>query len=225
MKLHLAPEFDRTLAPVPATKLRDWWDDNPRTANHAKHCLPLQMANSLGWYILSPGTFIVSWDGDVHAPATIVHIEKSSHYEVDAHAAFGSFTVQPKFIPVTEREGDFVFIKGIPNERGCPYSCMEAVIEAWWSVGRFGLVFLLNQPGEFMITKGSPLAQMFVLGGAAASTSLELAAGYPPGYEEWNARRSRLEYSKDLDYFSGKQANGERVPTHITNWEQASKFK
>jgi hypothetical protein len=225
MRLHLAPEFDRTLAPVPATKLRDWWEDNPRTTNHAKHCLPLQMANSLGWYILSPGTFIVTWDGDVHSPAQIQHIEKSTHYEVDAHAAYGSFTVQPKFIPVTEKEGDFVFIKGIPNERCCPYSCMEAVIEAWWSVGRFGLVFLLNQPGEFMVTKGHPIAQMFVLSGGSAVPDMEIKSGYPAGYEDWHERRYRKEYHKDLDYFAGKTPGGEKMETHITNWEQAAKFR
>lgn len=225
LKLHLAPGYDRSLAPVPAAKLRDWWDDNSKTKNHAKHCLPLQMANHLGYYILSPGTFIVKWNGDVQTAAEITHIDKSSHYEVDNHAAFGSFVVQAKFIPVTEEPGDFVIIKSIANERNCPYICMEAAIEAWWSVGNFGLVFLLNQPGEFMIPKGKPIAQMLVYHGAAGAIEPELIDGHPPDHAAWLARRSRPDYRKDLDYFKGAKYNGEDVPTHITHWSQASKFR
>jgi len=225
IKLCFAPEFDMSLAPIPAKKLRDWWDDNKRTVNHAKHCLPLSMANSLGWYILSPGTFIVKWNGDVHSNATIQHIDKSSHYEVDNHAAFGSFTVQAKFIPVTKDPGDFVYIKGIANERSCPYTCMEACIEAWWSVGNFGLVFLLNQPGEFLIPKGKPLAQFFLYHGAAGSASLNSQSGYPEGFENWQARRSRPDYQKDLDYMKGLTSVGNKVDTHITNWKDAVKYR
>lgn len=225
LRLHLAPGYDRSLAPVPAVKLRDWWEDNPKTKNHAKHCLPLQMANHLGYYILSPGTFLVKWNGDIHTPAEIEHIEKSSHYEVDNHAAFGSFVVQAKFIPVTEEPGDFVVIKGVANERNCPYNCMEAAIEAWWSLGNFGLVFMLNQPGEFLIPMGKPIAQMFVYHGAAGAIEPELVDGHPPGHAEWLARRTRKDYRKDLDYFRGANASGQDIPTHITHWSQAAKYR
>lgn len=225
IKIHLFPEFDKSLAPVPASKLKDWWEDNTKTRNHAKHCLPLQMANSLGYYILSPGTFIVKWDGDVHSDVKITHIEKSSHYEVDAHAAFGSFTIQPKFIPVTENEGDFILIKGIPNERSCPYTCMEAAIEAWWNVGNFGLVFLLNQPGEFLIPMGKPIAQMILYKGIGGAEEIELIDGKPPGHEHWLRKRNRPEYKKDLDYFKGNNSNGEDIQSHITNWSAAKKYK
>ncbi len=225
IRLHLAPGFDKSLLPIPAAKLRDWWEDNSKTANHAKHCLPLQMANHLGYYILSPATFLVKWDGDVHAKAQIEIIERATHCEIDDHAAYGSFTVQAKFIPVTKDPGDFVMIKGIANERSSPYQCMEAAIEAWWSVGNFGLVFLLNQPGEFLIPLGKPIAQMFLYHGLAGASELQAIDGYPPGYAEWQARRSRKGYSKDLDYFKGAKATGEDVPEHITHWSQASKFK
>jgi Family of unknown function (DUF6065) len=221
LKIYLAPGFDTTLAPIPAEKLRDWWDDNDKTRDHAKHCLPLQMANSLGYYILSPGTFIVRWDGDIHSSAEIIHIEKSSHYEVDNHAAFGSFTVQPKFIPVTQSPGDFIVIKGVANDRCIPYNCMEAVIEAWWNVGNFGIVFLLNQPGEFLIPIGKPIAQMFVLSGITAVPKLEIIDGYPVGHREWVEKRSRPGYIKDLDYFAGCRSDGEKINTHITSWAQA----
>lgn len=225
LTFHLSPNFDKSLVPIPANKFRDWWDDNNKTKDHAKHCLPLQMANSLGYYILSPGTFIVKWNGDVHSNAVITHIDKSSHYEVDAHAAFGSFTVQAKFIPVTHEPGDFVIVKGVANERCCPYYCMEAAIEAWWNVGNFGLVFLLNQAGEFMINKGQPIAQLFVYKALAAAAEVDFVSGYPEGHDGWLAKRNRPDYKKDLDYFRGSKYTGEDVPSHITNWSQAVKFE
>lgn len=225
IRIHLAPNFDKKLAPVRAERHRDWWEDNRSTQNHAKHCLPLSMANSLGYYILSPGTFLVRWDGDYHKRAEVETIEKSSHYEVDNHASFASFTVQANFIPVTDDPGDFIYIKGVPNERGMPYSCMEAIIEAWWNVGLFGLVFMLNQPGEFLIPMGKPIAQMFLYHGIAGASEAEFADGYPEGHEHWMKRRSRKEYKKDLDYMRGLTSAGDKVPTHITNWRDAGKYQ
>lgn len=225
IRIHLSPDFDQSLVPIPAVRHREWWEDNPATRDHAKHCLPLSMANSLGFYILSPGTFKVSWDGDPQKRAHIESIEKSSHFEVDNHAAFGSFTVQAKFVPVTDNPGDFVYIKGIPNLRGVPYSCMEACIEAWWNVGHFGLVFILNQPGEITIYWGQPIAHMFLYHGVAGTALGEVYEGYPEGHAHWYKKRTRSGYAKDLDYMRGLNSAGERIPTHITNWKDAGKYR
>ena len=59
MKLFLLSDFDKSLLPIPAVRKRDWWDESDKTRKHARHCLPLVMANSLGLYILSPATFQV----------------------------------------------------------------------------------------------------------------------------------------------------------------------
>jgi hypothetical protein len=224
-KLHLAKNFDKSLLPVPATRLKSWWDDNSKTKNHALHCLPLTMANSLGYYILSPGTFLVKWNGDTQSDVEIEHIEKSSHYVVDSHAAFGSFTVQANFIPVTERPGEFVYVKGIPNERAPAFTCMEAVIEAWWQVGNFGLVFLMTRPGEILIKKGEPIAQFFVYYGQAGSAEFDVVDDYPPEHYGWLQRRSRLDYRKDLDYLKGCKYSGEKVPNHLIHWKNASIYE
>jgi hypothetical protein len=225
IQVYLNNNYDRTLAPVPADRYPGWFDDNSKTVDHARHCLPLAMASSLGYYILSPGTFMVSWDGNTQSNAKITHIDKSSHYIVDDHAAFGSFTVSAQFIPVTDDPGDFVMIKNLPNMRGLPYTCMEAMIEAWWSVANFGLVFMLNQPGEFIINKGQPIAQMCLYHGLAGSANLEFLDGYPQQHQGWLKKRRRPGYKKDLDYMKGKTHDNQSVPYHITNWKDALKFE
>jgi hypothetical protein len=214
-----------SLAPIQASKLKNWWEDNPKTVNHAKHCQPLTMANSLGYYILSPGTFKIIWDGDIQSDCIIEHIDKSHHYEVDVHATFGGFVVQPKFVVMTDEPGDFIYIKNIPNERFPFFTCMEACIEAWWSVANFGLVFMLNRPGEFIVFKGQPIAQMFLYKGYGGAATLVNHDNMPPEYGAWLAKRSRPEYTKDLDYLNGRKYDLSDVPTHIGSWSKADRFK
>lgn len=225
LKLYLPAGYDKSLAPAPATRYREWWEGHYLTQNHARHCLPLAMANSLGYYILSPGTFEVQWDGDLNSKAIVTCIEASSHYIVDNHSANGSFTVQPGFIPVTDNPGEFVFIKGIPNQRGMPYSCMEACIESWWSVANFGLVFLLNQACKFTISKGDPIAQMFVLSDKTCGYPLEFIEGVPERHQEWAQKRHRKDYRKDLDYLKGLHPDGSKVDYHVSNWKATCPHK
>lgn len=182
--LYYDPNFDTRLLPRPAAKGREWWEDDSKTREHAQLCLPLLMANSLGYVIPSPGTFEVSWNGNIKNDASIAIREIATHSQIDAHSASGSFTVQPGFIPRTQRPGEFIYIKGIPNRRA-PYTCMEALIEGWWNPASFGLVFLVNQAGSFVIHSDEPLAQMFVYDGRAGTAEFEMVQGYPPEHECW----------------------------------------
>ena len=216
--LRCAQNFDMRYVPRPAAKLMDWWAKDPKMHEHAKYCLPLLMANSLGYVIPSPGTFEVSWDGGLRDAKVVVR-EIAAHAQVDSDSAPGGFTVQPGFIPSTQGPGDFIYVKGIPNQRS-PFSCMEALIEAWWNPSRFGLVFLVNAASSFVVHAGMPLAQMFVYQGQAGTAEFQVRLGYPPEQEEWEKRRFRIGYRRDLDYMQGKHPNGESEPSHIVSWEQ-----
>src|SRR5439155_21009836 len=120
---------------------------------------------------------------------------------------------------MTSRPGAFIFIKGIPNERAKPYSCMEALIEAWWSPASFGVVFLLNQPGTFRITKGEPVAQMLVYEEAVGKTGTEIIDHPPDEFSAWAERRCRSGYAKDLDYYRGRHPDGRTEYTHRVSWK------
>jgi hypothetical protein len=217
--LYCAANFDERFLPKPADKGREWWEDDPKTRHHAEFCLPLLMANSLGYVIPSPATFEVSWDGEVNNAARIAVKEIAIHSQVDDHSAGGSFTVQPGFIPRTQRPGEFIYIKGIPNRRA-RYVCMEALIEAWWSPARFGLVFLVNRVDSFVIQMGEPLAQMFLYEAWAGSAEFTVARGYPAEHDQWEQRRYRPDYRRDLDYMRGRHPDDRREPTHVTSWQQ-----
>jgi hypothetical protein len=177
------------------------------------------MANSLGYVILSPGTFEVSWDGQANSNANIVITDIALHSQVDGHSAHGSFTVQPGFIPRTQQQEQFIYIKGIPNRRA-PYTCMEALIEAWWNPARFGLVFLVNQAGSFVVRAGEPIAQMFVYEWHAGAAEFVVVQGYPSEHQQWEKRRYRPEYRRDLDYLRGRYPDGSCEAIHVTSWQQ-----
>ena len=98
---------------------------------------------------------------------------------------------------------------------------MEALIEAWWNPARFGLVFLVNQAGSFVIHSDEPLAQMFVYDGRAGTAEFQMVQGYPPEHECWEQRRHRPEYQRDLDYLRGRHPDGScEESTHVASWQQ-----
>lgn len=193
--------------------MRDWWDEDTKTKNHARFCQPLRMANQLGFYIVSPATFTVTWDGDLEHDSHIEILETSSHTTISNHSAHGSFTIQPDFIPITEK-GDFIYIKNVPNLRQ-PYNVMEGLIEAWWSPAHFGIVLLCNQAGQFTIKKGEPIAQMLVLNDADLDLRLEVTGTHEAilHRQEWLEKREQ-QTGVVLDYLKGLYPNGTAVDLH-----------
>jgi tetratricopeptide (TPR) repeat protein len=214
--LFLPPEYDKSLVPVKASMHRRWLEEDRKTTNHGRFCLPLSMGSGIGWYILSPAKFTVKWDGDITHDAEVEIHEQASHAAIDCHSACGSFTVQVVFVPRTKRPGDYVFIKGISNQFRRPYQFLEAMLEAWWSPASFGLVGILNQACEFTIEKGEPLAQMFSIHMDQATYGLELREGYAPYWKEWDDKRRDPSYTgRNMDYLKGLLPDSTPVCPHF----------
>jgi len=220
--LYLPPDYDKKLLPVKARALRDWFETDDKTRMHARFCLPLTMASGIGYYILSPATFTVEWDGDHTHDAQVEILDASSHAQIDNHSSYGSFTVQARFIARTKNIGDFVYIKGVSNQYRKPFNVLEAMIESWWTPSEFGIVCLVNQPGKFTIKKGEPLAQMFVINMEQAQYGLATADGYPPFWDEWTERRKPEIYNgRNMDYLRGVLPDQTPVCPHLKNWGEA----
>lgn len=218
--LYLKDGYDKRLLPIKAVHLRNWWEEDAKTRMHARFCLPITMASGLGFYILSPATFTVEWDGDETHDAEIEIIDASSHAVIDNNSSPGSFTVHSSFVPRTKSAGDFVYIKGIANAIRVPYSVMESMLESWQSTSEFEIVCMLNQPGKFTIRKGEPLAQMFALNSEHAAYNLCATDGYPPIYPDWKVKQDSVE--KNLDYFRGLLPDGTAVCPHFKSWSEAT---
>ncbi|MBI2810816.1 MAG: tetratricopeptide repeat protein [Candidatus Melainabacteria bacterium] len=225
MVLFLPPDFDKRFLPVKARALRNWWETDDKTRMHARFCLPLTMASGLGFYILSPATFTVEWDGDPTHDTEVTIIDGASHAQIDNHSSFGSFTVQARFIGRTKNIGDFIYVKGVANQYRQPFHVMEAMIESWWTPSEFGIVCLVNQAGKFTIKKGEPLAQMFVVNAVQAQYGLATADGYPPFWDEWTERRKPEIYNgRNMDYLRGVLPDQTPVCPHMKNWNEPTQI-
>jgi len=214
IELYLLQEYDKSLLPKKPELYKDWWEKDSKTTNHAKFCLPLVMANGLGYDILSPATFMVFWDGDQNKNAEVKILDKSSHTSIDNHSSFGSFTVQASFIPKT-KEGCFTFIKGIPNIRR-PFSVMEGLIETWWNPAHFGIVCLCNHAGHFTIEKGEPIARMIFMTDEYIKTNLSIKDNeYDIEHRKEFKEKRNNQKGHVLDYFKGLFPNGDKTTHHI----------
>lgn len=161
-KLHQSATINEIVFPVKSNPYRGWYEKDGKTYNHAKYCLPLSMANSLGYILRSPSTFRVFWDGKENSDAKIEIIEnKKPTHKITTHSARGSFTIQYRFVFKTS-DKHFTYIKGIPNIR-TKFNVMEALIESWWFEGTFGVVCLLNQACDLVIKEGDPIAVVMLL--------------------------------------------------------------
>jgi len=237
LTIHLMPNYDLSLAPIKGSKLREWWEKDNKTRNHAKFCLPITMASAVGYYLLSPATFEVTWDGDEESAAKVEIQDAASHAVISTHSANGSFTVQTQFVAKTKKPGDFIMVCDFINGYRKPYNFMGACVEGWWNNANFGLVAMLNQAGTFQIQKGEPLAHMFVLKAAGANAPLVISKELPPDHIEWNEKRCRHgkwkewkqpeqedrpagRYTgKDLDYLKGRKPDLTPVQDHILSWK------
>ena len=176
------------------------------------------MANSLGFYILCPCTFEATWDGEPTSYATLQLLEEELSSLISTETSPGSVTVTPGYIAVTERPGEFLYIKGIPNTGPSTLLCMEAAIEAWWNPSPFSLVFHFNYAATVKMTRGDPIAQMFIYSQVGARTQLIVDNTMPPDFAAWRQRRYRRDYHRDYDYIRGRYPDGRSEATHITSW-------
>ena len=227
---------DETI-PMKGKTKRDWWEKvDGKTRDLAHFCLPLMMANGAGYYLRSSCHFTCEWDGKSDTNAKINIIDKAPHGVVDDHSTYGGFTIQSAVNIQTENEGDYIWIKQIPNMYRPWFYPMEALIESWWGAGgaTAGLVCLLNRPGKFEMKIGDPIAQMILVSKSDLESNLVFNDTPMEESYVWQKRRNRPEYAEggrtpghprhgksapDLDYFKGKWSSGVKVPVHLTNWK------
>ncbi len=203
---------------MPGSRLRNWWEEDRKTKNHARFCLPMLAANSYGFYLLSPADITITWDGSIESDATVVVDNACSHAAVTTHSSHASFTIQTQFIPRTP-EGVFTYIKPIPNLR-LPFQPLEGLMETWWLVANFGLVTLVTQPGTHFIKRGDPIAHMIFVGSKIHNYEI-FHAGYVdslPERHEFMEKRNAYS-TKQLDYMKGIHMDGTEEPFHYKKFK------
>ena len=182
----------------PARVRRDWMDAFPE--RHAYRCLPLAIANSFGWEVLSPCDLRIDYDGGYGAEA--IKIAAEDDYPLVGHFAMSNFTrgvltLHTGYIFRTE-PGWSLLATGPINEPKSFMSPLTGVIETDWLPYPFTMNWQLMRAGSFRLKKGEPFCNIVpVMVDPVSDAEIEIVDGREePGLIEamngFAARRGTL---------------------------------
>lgn len=145
----------------PAPTTRAWMDKV--NDNHAYRCLPLNIANSHGWEILSPCAFEATWTGRTPANAiTLRALDGYAHLPQFAvtHFAYGIVTFHLWYLFRTEPGWD-LFASGSLNSPKDGIAPLTGVIETDWLPYPFTMNWQMTRPGTVRFDKDEPVCMVF----------------------------------------------------------------
>lgn len=187
---------------VPARATRKWMDAT--RSRFAYRCLPLNIANSYGWEILSPHSFSIRWNGgedarDIQFEA-LDGCPYLSHF-VTSHFNHGIVTFHTGYLFKTELGWDLL-ATGPLNEPKDGIAPLTGVIETDWLPFPFTMNWRLTRPGEVRFEKREPFCLIAPLQRGmleAAQPEILDINDYPElvkQYEAWKS--SRVEFLDKL---------------------------
>lgn len=223
-ELHQAAEM-----PIRSTEVdRAWMDASPQRAPY--RCLPLAIANQLGWWMPCPATFTAIWDGglgkenvQIHfdsgrdtndlsalfAPITVSvdvsAIEIQNDSRISSHFGNGVITFAIPYLFRTPR-GLNLWVKGPTNSFKDGVQPLEGVVETDWLPATFTMNWKLTRPHySVRFERGEPICTIVPIPrGLAESLQpvyLPLDANEELAQEYREWERSRNSFNTDLSRF------------------------
>jgi Family of unknown function (DUF6065) len=220
-----------TIRAAPTT--RAWMDRI--SDHHAYRCLPLNIANSHGWEILSPCAFEVAWRGGIHArDVTVTALDGYPHLSDVAvsHFAFGIVTFHLWYLFRTEPGWD-LFASGSLNTVKDGIAPLAGVIETDWLPYPFTMNWQMTRPGTVRFDKDEPLCMIFPVPHGVLQTvepeifSLDAEPELKAQTMAWKERRddfmkkfnakdaATLKEAWQRYYFIGKMPDGSTPGQHL----------
>lgn len=207
----------------PARPRRTWMDETPMAFVYK--CLPLVVANTHGWEVLSPLSFEAEWNGGVGLDAVEVVVDEEhlrppypASPMVKSHFGSGVLTFVPDVIIQTPPGYD-LWIGGSPNEFKDGIQAMSAVIEADWMPFTFTMNWKFTRPGwRVRFERGEPYCFIFPVRRGAVEECEPVIRPMERGSEM--DRMYRHAYARRLK-LRGKEVPGvevEGVDVKHNNW-------
>ncbi|MBL8549929.1 MAG: hypothetical protein JNJ73_08070 [Hyphomonadaceae bacterium] len=221
---------------VPGRADRDWMDAFGN--RHPYRCLPLVVANTTGWELLSPVSFTATWNGgprtqdiriDPDGDTTKAHLERWAV----SHFSGGVITFHTGYLFRTEPGWD-LWVGGPPNSIKDGLQALTGVVETFWLPFPFTMNWRFTRPGMVSFKKGEPFCMVMPVPHEAIDDvqpivkSIEDDPKLKEDYQNWGASRNK--FLEDLktpeseavkqgwqrDYFRGRTPAGQAGPdSHI----------
>ena len=180
----------------PGERKRVWMDNT--TDEYAYRCLPMNMANMLGWDVQAPCDIHATWLGSHRHEDISIHVSNPL-YEGFVHSQFGYgvLTFSVGFIVKTP-EGVNLWVKGIPNETRRGITALEGICETDWSPATFTMNWQFTEPNvPVCFKKGDVICRMipyprgYIEKFAPESQFIAQAdEGFVDDYLQWNRARA-----------------------------------
>jgi len=189
---------------VPAATEREWMS---RTHERfAYRCLPLNIANQHGWFILNTHKLRCVWNGqdDKHAVTIICKSgPKNAPCPAVAHFGYGVVTFNLNYIFRTPK-GYNLWARGPSNLPKDGIAPLEGIIETDWSVATFTMnwkMTTVNVPVDFEV--GEPICMITPIKRGEVETfvpvtrELNSDPKLKEAFEKWSA--SRINFNAELE--------------------------
>jgi hypothetical protein len=145
----------------PAMTERGWMDATPQS--FAYRCLPLTIANTHGWEILTPCTFAAVWSGGKELEAIRIKTAGPAHLAPISHFGSGVLTFHVTALFRTE-PGINLWVTGPVNRPKDGIAPLSGVIETDWAPYTFTMNWLFTRPGQSVrFQEGEPFCFFFPL--------------------------------------------------------------
>jgi hypothetical protein len=218
---------------VPASPSRAWMDKFP--SRHAYRCLPMAIANTHGWELLSPCAFAIDWTGGPEkSDISFRCLDNYPFLSSFAESAFarGIATFHTGYIFRTD-PGWSLMATGPLNNPKAGIAPLSGVVETDWLPYTFTMNWHLTQPGTVTFEKDEPFCLVYpILQKALEETTPEILnladdLALKKEFEAWHGRRN--EFLQRLDtrdpvalkegwqrfYFKGERPDGGgAAPSH-----------
>lgn len=180
----------------PGITRRTWMDESPN--RFAYRCLPLTIANSFGWELLSPTTFEATWNGGMRQQDISVTVHEGDPDIVTSHFGTGVITFHTGYLFRSEA-GISLMAMGPPNAPKDAIAALAGVVETSWAPYSFTMNWRFTRPDTTIrFEKGEPFCFIMPISiGLLEGTRPEFAelASDPKTkarYDEWVASRSNF---------------------------------
>ena len=181
----------------PGGPRRAWMDWLPE--RFAYRCLPLVIANQLGWDLVNPATFTACWNGGPHQQDLQITWGEGHWSGLPrSHFGFGILTFTVAYVFRTPPDVGLL-VAGPPNWPKDGAHALSGLVETDWSPTTFTMNYQLTRPGHpVTFHAGEPFARLTPMPRHLTEgllPEIRLASDAPDlerRYREWSQSRQRF---------------------------------
>lgn len=170
---------------------REWMDNTYK--KHAYQCMPMTVANVMGWELQLEEEVSVIWDGGNTVPRVLAGEKTTSGRTQVISSIVGILSINMGWVLETEK-GISTWITGSPNYFIDGASPLTATIPTWWWPDEVQMNWQITKVGEVVtFPAGSPFCFITVYD---ESTMLDAQTSYGDYWEDVEKINSRSKYGE-----------------------------